>query len=82
MFKTMNLHAEIPASRELRITLPKDVPMGPAELVLVIATTHVAQDRTLQDLANSEFFGMWKNRPSMGDDFARRLRSEGWKRSA
>jgi hypothetical protein len=82
MFKTMNLHADIPANHELHITLPSDVPIGPVDMVIVIATSEKENTRTFQDLANSEFFGMWKDRPDIGDDFARRLRSEGWKRSA
>jgi hypothetical protein len=82
MFKTMNLHAEIPANHELRITLPNDVPIGPADVVLVISTSNQEKTRTLKDLADSEFIGMWKDRSDIGDDFAQRLRFEGWKRSA
>jgi hypothetical protein len=82
MFKTMNLHAEISANHELHITLPNDVPTGPADVVLVISTSDQEKTRTLKDLADSEFIGMWKDRPDIGDDFAQRLRSEGWKRSA
>ena len=82
MFKTVNLHAEIPANHELHITLPSDVPTGPADVVLVISTSDQEKTRTLKDLADSEFIGMWSDRPDAGDDLARRLRSEGWKRSA
>ena len=82
MFKTMNLHAEIPANHELHITLPSDVPTGPADVVVVISTSNQEKTRTLKDLADSEFIGMWKDRPDIDDGFAQRLRSEGWKRSA
>ena len=30
MVKTINLNAEIPPNREIHITLPPDVPVGPA----------------------------------------------------
>jgi hypothetical protein len=82
MFKTMNLHAEIPDNHELHITLPNDVPTGPADVVLVISTDNQEKTRTLKDLSESEFIGMWKDRADIGDDFAQRLRTEGWKRSA
>ena len=84
MFKTFNLNVEIPASRELHITLPDDFPIGPAEMMLVVSTTAPAGPASLGDLAKSEFFGMWADRKDIDDsaEYARRLRSEGWKRSA
>ena len=82
MFKTMNLHTEISVNHELHITLPSDVPTGPADVVLVISTSDQEKARTLKDLADSEFLGMWNGRSDISDDFAQRLRSEGWKRSA
>ncbi len=38
--------------------------------------------RTLSELADSEFFGMWRDRLDIdaGFEFARDLRSQGWKR--
>ena len=84
MVKTVNLNAEIPPNRELRITLPGDVPTGPAEIVVVVSSPPRSSVSTLGDLANSEFFGMWRDRSNIEDSFhfARRLRSESWKRSA
>ena len=39
---------------------------------------------SIDDFAHSEFFGMWRDRTDITDSaqFARDLRSEGWKRSA
>jgi len=84
MVKIVNLSADIPPSRELHITLPADVPAGPAEIVVVVSSTAQADGSTLGELANSEFFGMWRNRPDIADSFrfAQDLRSRGWKRSA
>jgi hypothetical protein len=84
MFRTVNLKAEIPASRELHITLPADFPIGPAEMVLVVSSPTPVGTGTLGDFVNSEFFGMWSDRSDIGDSaqFARHLRTEGWKRSA
>ena len=84
MVKTVNLNTDIPANRELRITLPADVPVGPAEIVLVVSSSDRAIGRTLVDFGHSEFFGMWRDRSDITDSapFARDLRSEGWKRSA
>ncbi len=84
MVKTVSLNTEIPANRELRITLPADVPVGPAEIVMVVSPSERPAIRTLADFAGSEFFGMWRDRSDIIDSalFARDLRSEGWKRSA
>jgi hypothetical protein len=84
MVKTINLTADVPESREVRITLPADVPTGPAEIVVVVASHASAPARTLGDLMRSEFFGMWRDRADIGDsaEFARRLRAEAWSRSA
>jgi hypothetical protein len=83
MVRTVNVKADIPASRELHITLPSDVPIGPAEIVVVVSSSASAA-RNAGEFAASEFFGMWKDRSDITDsvEFARELRSEGWKRSA
>jgi hypothetical protein len=82
MIKTINLNAEIPLSRELHITLPPDVPVGPAEIAVTVLSPSDPHGRTLADFARSEFFGMWRDREDLKDsfDFARMLRSEGWRR--
>jgi len=84
MVKTINMNAEIPASRELHLTLPGDIPVGPAEIVLVVSSRAPTETSTLGDLAKSEFCGMWADRSDIRDsaEFARQLRTEGWKRSA
>jgi hypothetical protein len=84
MVKTVNLNAEIPPSREIRITLPGDVPVGPAEIVLVVSSPTPVGGSTFGDLAISEFFGMWADRADIRDsaEFARQLRADAWKRPA
>lgn len=84
MVRAISLNAEIPSNRELHITLPADVPTGPAEMVLVVSSRTGDNTRTLGELLNSEFFGMWADRSDINDSisFAQHLRSEGWKRSA
>jgi hypothetical protein len=80
--RTVNLNADIPPDRELRITLPADVPVGPAQIVLVVSSADPLSGRTLGDFESSEFFGMWRDRSDIIDSvqFAHGLRSEGWKR--
>lgn len=84
MVKTVNLTADVPTNREIHITLPSDVPVGPARIVLVVSSITHANGLTLGEFADSEFFGMWKDRSDIVDsvDYARGLRSQGWKRSA
>lgn len=84
MTKTVTLDAEIPASRELRVTLPADVPTGSAKIVITVSPSGSGTQSTFGDLLKSEFFGMWRDRTDIEDssEFARRLRSQGWTRSA
>ena len=84
MVKTVTLNADIPASRELRITLPADVPTGSAAIVIIVSPSGSSTSATFSDLLNSEFLGMWRDRGDIGDssEFARKLRSEGWGMSA
>jgi hypothetical protein len=84
MIKTINLNAEIPLSRELNITLtlPSEIPVGPAEIAVTVSSPSQPKARTLADLARSEFFGIWRDRDDLKDSlgFAKMLRSEGWSR--
>lgn len=82
MVRTINLTTEIPLNRQVWITLPPDVPTGPAELVVVVAP-RTGQVQTLGDLARSEFFGMWRDRADISDsaEYARQLRAEAWRRA-
>jgi hypothetical protein len=80
MVKTITLNTDIPASRELRITLPADVPSGSAAIVIMVSPAEPSASSTLDALLNSEFCGMWRDRADIQDssEFARKLRSEGW----
>ncbi len=84
MVKTVAFNTEIPANRELRITLPADVPAGPAAIVVTVSSPASSTTSTFGDLLKSEFLGMWCDRADIEDslEFAQKLRSEGWKRSA
>jgi hypothetical protein len=83
MVRTIKLSAAIPGNRELHIRLPADIPTGPAEITVTVSSPFGSSVPTLGDLANSEFFGMWRDRDDIEDSvgFAETLRSEGWKRS-
>ncbi len=84
MVKTVTFNTEIPASRELRVTLPADVPTGSAAIVITVSPRRTSDSATFDDLLKSEFLGMWRDRSDIEDslEFARRLRSEGWNKSA
>ena len=77
MVKTVTLNTDIPASRELRITLPADVPTGSAKLVITVSPSGSPPHSTFGDLLNSEIFGMWRDRADIEDslEFAQKLRS-------
>ncbi len=84
MVKTVTFNTEIPPSRELRVTLPADVPTGSAAIVITVSPRRTSDSATFDDLLKSEFLGMWRDRSDIEDslEFARRLRSEGWNKSA
>ena len=81
--KTVTVQADIPPNRELRVILPDDVPTGPCTVRLVIDEPEApAVKRTLGDLLDSEFFGMWADREDITDSaaFARELRAKAERR--
>ena len=84
MVTTLNLRTNIPLSREVHLTLPGDIPPGPADIVVVIASQNMRPLRTLGDLLTSEFCGMWSDRNDLGDsvEYARQLRRGAWSRPA
>ncbi len=83
MVKTLTFNADVPPNRELRITLPSDVPVGSAAIVVTVSSSEGAA-ATFGDLLDSEFFGMWRDRTEIADsmEYARKLRSESWNRPA
>lgn len=79
--KTLSLKREVQMDRTLEIQIPEDVPLGPAEVVIVIFPEKprtASKSGTAGDLLRSDLFGLWKDREDIGDslEFARRLRME------
>lgn len=83
MLRTIHLKADIPTSREVTVVLPQDVPTGPADLVVLVASASAGEHVTLGDLLRSGFVGSWSGRADIKDsvEFARALREKAWKRS-
>ncbi len=83
MLKTITITTEITPDREVHLTLPDDTPLGPAQIVVVVAPTTSRVGQTFGDLLNSEFFGVWRDRDDIVDSaaFARQLRTDGWSRA-
>jgi hypothetical protein len=81
--KTISLTANIAPDRYISVALPPDVPLGPADIVVIVAPRAMDEEHTLGDLLASEFFGMWQDRDDIDDSvaFARRLRAAAWQRS-
>ena len=84
MIKSVSFNTDIPASRELRITLPADVLTGSAAVVVTVSPRKTSNSASFDDLLNSESLGMWHDRAYIEDssEFARKLRSESWNKSA
>ena len=65
------------------VNLSADIPTGLADIVLAVSSSVRRSASTLGDLADSEFFGIWRDRPDIADSAqcAHDLRPEGWERS-
>jgi hypothetical protein len=82
--RVVTVTATVTPERTLTIQVPKDVPIGPAEVIVVFAAEPRSQlHPTLGDLRASEFFGMWRDRTDLPDSptLARTLRERAWYRS-
>jgi hypothetical protein len=82
--RTITSKVVIPTDRQLHISVPEDVPPGPAEIVLVIVPeTTPRKGLTAGDLLRSPLFGIWKERTDLGDsvEYARKLRAKAEQRS-
>ena len=86
MTRTIVVRADILPDRKLRIPVPEDVPVGPAEIVLTINPTREKSSGpkgTAIEMVNSPLFGIWADRGDMGDSvaYARQLRVQAERRT-
>lgn len=82
MSKTLTLHGEIRPDHTLTVTLPDDLPVGPAKITVTVEAEDSSMIRTLGELANSDFFGMFADRddlPKTNEEF-REWRRKLWER--
>jgi len=83
---TMVVRTKILPSRNVRIRVPESVPLGPANITLVITPeqkSSVEPGGTAAELANSPLFGLWAGRTDIVDSvaYARELRAQAERRS-
>lgn len=86
MTRTIVVRTDILPDRRLRIQVPKDVPVGPAEIVLTITPERkslLGPRGTAAELARSPLFGIWADREDIEDSraYARQLRAQAERRS-
>jgi hypothetical protein len=86
MVKTLNIQTQILSDRTLQITIPDDVPLGLAEVIVVIVPTQKRvpePSATAGDLVESPLFGLWADRDNIGDSlaYASQLRSQAERRA-
>lgn len=77
--KTLNIKTKIPKNHKLVIDIPKDLPAGTVDIVVIIvpeASESIKRGKTAGDMLKSPLFGIWKDRQDIGDsiEFARKLR--------
>jgi len=86
MMRTIVIRTDILPDRRLHIQVPKEIPVGPAEIVLTITSEQKRPSGptgTAAELARSALFGIWADRKDIGDSltYARRLRTQAERRS-
>ncbi len=77
--RTISIKANIPENHKLMVDIPEDLPIGPADVVVVIVPEIGAVEKrgeTAGDILKSPLLGMWKDRKDITDslEFARKLR--------
>ena len=86
MNTTLVVRANILPDRSVRIRVPDSVPLGPANITLVITpepkSTH-EPGGTAAELAHSPLFGLWADRADITDSvtYARELRAQAERRN-
>lgn len=83
MTRTLSGKAKVQPNHEVRIVLPKDVSVETVQYTITVPDEGTDHAGTFGDFAQSEFFGMWKDRTDIKDsvEFARELREKAWRRS-
>jgi hypothetical protein len=84
LMKAVVCKVVIQADRRLHISIPEDVPPGPAEIALIIAPEAPAErGMTAGDLLRSPLCGIWKDRSDIDDsiEYACLLRAQAERRS-
>ena len=78
--KILTLKAEVPSTRQIILTLPEGVPVGPVDLEIHITspTSSLPVPGTLGSLLSSPLCGIWADRTDIEDSiiYARQLRSQ------
>jgi len=67
MVKTVNVTIEVTPDHEVRISLPDDVPVGPAQITLIVVPTGGSAVHTVGELADLPFWEIWRDR-DIADD--------------
>ena len=80
MDRTVTIQVDIPQDRTVCIPLPEDLPVGLAELRVVVRpmpASPALPAGTATDMARSPLFGLWSDRDDTDDSltYARRLRA-------
>jgi hypothetical protein len=83
--RTIVIRTDIGPDRSLRLRVPEEVPVGPAEVVVTIIPEKprpAGPTGTATDLARSPLFGIWADREDIEDSltYARQLREQAERR--
>ena len=83
MTHRIHLDTTVPESRTIEVVLPADVPVGLANITVVVTPKEHKLSSGL-DIVESPIFGMWADRNDIEDSaaYAKDLRDRAWKRKA
>lgn len=82
MTRTISMQVDVPPDRRLLIPVPQDVPVGPAQVIIIIELDQTALAGTAAEMVSSPLFGLWAGRNDIDDSltYARQLRAQAERR--
>lgn len=82
MTRTISIQVDVPLDRRLLIPVPQDVPVGPAQVIIITRLDQKVPAGTATEMISSPLFGLWARRDDIGDSlaYARQLRAQAERR--
>ncbi len=82
MTRTISMQVDVPPDHRLLIPVPKNIPVGPAQVIIIIGLDRKRPAGTATEMVSSPLFGLWARRNDIDDSlaYARQLRVQAERR--